>query len=272
MARKPAAPKKELTPEEKLAQEKERLLRPASIEEVTAFMDEPTYRFQVGDEVRYGNLKSAVVEEIIEDGKAYLLRCVAVCNNYGKLYEETCYRLVNWVNVRPLQIGDTEFAVQDTLYLHFNNGTVESLLNKCYFFGVDMDPDYQRGYVWDDSDREYLIESIFQNVDIGKFVFVNLTTSEWKERHICYEILDGKQRLSTLKMFYENRFAYKGKYFNDLSPTDRRAFMEHNISYADVKDATKKEIYQYFLKLNRGGRQMDRAHLKHVESLYEKEK
>ena len=72
-------------------------------------------------------------------------------------------------------------------------------------------------------------------------------------------------------MFYENRFAYKGKYFNDLSPLDRRAFMEHNISYADIHSTSQKENYQYFLKLNRGGRQMDKDHLKYVETLYEKE-
>ena len=268
MARKPA---KELTPEEKLAKERSRLLSPDNVEEVITFMSEPSYLLKVGDEVRYGGMKSSVVEEVVADGKAYLLKCIAVHNNYGKPYEEVCYRLTNWVNVRPLPLGTTEFAVQDSLCLRFNNGTVESLLNKCYFFGVDMDPEYQRGYVWDDSDREYLIDSIFQNVDIGKFVFVHLDTREWMGRGLSYEILDGKQRLTALKMFYENRFAYKGKYFNDLSPMDRRAFMEHNISYADVHSASKKEIYQYFLKLNRGGRQMDKEHLKYVETLCEKE-
>lgn len=270
MAKK-ATPKKELSPEERLAEEKQRLLMPAKAEEVVTFMSEPSYLFQVGEQVRYGAMKSAVVEEIVADGKAYLLRCVAVHNNYGHPYEEECYRLTNWVNIRPLQAGDTNFAVQNSLYLHFNNGTIESLLNKCYFFGVDMDPEYQRGYVWDDSDREYLIDSIFQDIDIGKFVFVHLDTEEWMKRGLSYEILDGKQRLTALKMFYENRFAYKGKYFNDLSLLDRRAFMEHNISYADVHSASKKEIYQYFLKLNRGGRQMDKEHLKYVETLYEKE-
>lgn len=270
MARRAKEAKAELTPEQKLAEERARLLLPDKVKEVVAFMSEPAYRFAVGEEVRYGAMKSSVVEEIIEDGKAYLLKCIAVHNNYGKPYESECYRLVKWVNVRPMVAGDTNFAVTDDLWLRFNNGTVESLLSKCYLFGVDMDPDYQRGYVWDDSDREYLIESIFQNVDIGKFVFVHLDGDEWMKRGVSFEILDGKQRLNTLKMFYENRFSYKGKYFNDLSPSDRRAFMEHNISYADVASPSKKDIYRYFLKLNRGGRQMDKAHLDYVESLCER--
>lgn len=270
MARK-KTPQKELTPEEKLAQEKERLLAPAHVEDAIAFMNEPSYLLNVGDKVGYGAMKSSVVEEVVANGKAYLLRCVAVHNNYGSPYEEVCYRLTPWINVRPLPAGDTNFAIQDTLFLHFNNGTVESLLNKCYFFGVDMDPEYQRGYVWNDEDREYLIDSIFQNIDIGKFVFVHLSTKEWMERGVSFEILDGKQRLSALRMFYENRFPYKGKYYNDLSPVDRRAFLQHNVSYADVETPSRKEIYQYFLKLNRGGKQMDKAHLDYVETLCEKE-
>lgn len=269
MARK-ATPKKELAPEEQLAAERAALLKPAKIQETIAFMNEPSYLFNVGDSVRFGGMKSAVVEEIVEGGKAYLLKCVAVNNNYGKPYEVECYRLAKWVNVRPLKSGDTDFTVEDGLWLRFNNGTVESLLSKCYLFGVDMDPEYQRGYVWDDEDREYLIDSIFQNIDIGKFVFVHLDADEWMKRNVSFEILDGKQRLNTLKMFYENRFPYKGKYFNDLSFADRRTFTEHNISYADVNSPDKNDIYRYFLKLNRSGRKMDKAHLDYVESLCER--
>ena len=105
----------ELTPEQKMAEERARLLSPEKIQEIVAFMGKPTYRFAVGDEVRYGAMKSSVVEEIIEDCKAYLLKCVAVHNNYGKPFEEECYRLVKWVNVRPLTIGDTNFAADLTI-------------------------------------------------------------------------------------------------------------------------------------------------------------
>ena len=50
-----------------------------------------------------------------------------------------------------------------------------------------------------------LLDSIFKNIDIGKFVLIHLSDSEWVERGFGYEILDGKQRLSALIEFYENK-------------------------------------------------------------------
>lgn len=73
-----------------------------------------------------------------------------------------------------------------------------------------MDPDYQRDYVWADKDKEYLLDSIFSKLDIGKFVLVEQDSKVWFETHNMYEILDGKQRLSTLVAFYENRIPYHG--------------------------------------------------------------
>ena len=49
-------------------------------------------------------------------------------------------------------------------------------------------PDYQRGYVWEQEDKELLLDSIFKNIDIGKFVFIRLSDSEWMERNFGYEI------------------------------------------------------------------------------------
>lgn len=80
---------------------------------------------------------------------------------------------------------------------------------------------------WNQKDKELLLDSIFKNIDIGKFVLIHISDEEWHKRGLGYEILDGKQRLNTLIEFYENRIAYNGKCFNDLSGMDKRTFTEH---------------------------------------------
>lgn len=255
----------ELTPEEKLAQEKERGL--SHIKNEIPHINEPTYRFNIGDKVSYGALKEAVVDEIFYDGKVYGLKCIAVENNYGRPYEHEVYRVTTWTEVRPLANGDTNFAENQNLRIHFNNSTVESLIRKHYFFGVDFDPEYQRGYVWSPEDKELLIDSVFRNIDIGKFVFVKVPDDEWSRRQVLYEILDGKQRLSTFIEFYENRITYKGKYFNELSGTDKGVFLRHSVSFAEIDSADKKTILKHFLMLNRTGKAMDEIHLQKVEEM-----
>ena len=84
---------------------------------------------------------------------------------------------------------------------------------------------------------------------------------------MSYEILDGKQRLSTFIEFYENKLAYKGKYYNDLSGIDKKAFTEHQVAVAEVRETDKKTVLKYFLMLNRAGKSMDESHLAEVERM-----
>lgn len=264
MARKKTE-KKELTIEEKLEQEKRSGLR--NIENELSHINEPSYSFDVGDKVKYGAMKECVVDEVLYDDKVYGLKCIATNNNYGNSYDYETYRVVMWTEVRPLESGDTTFAENQDVKLYFNNSTIDSLIHKHYHFGIDFNPDYQRGYVWEQEDKELLIDSIFKNIDIGKFVFIRLSDAEWMERNLRYEILDGKQRLSTLIEFYENKLAYRGKHFNELSWKDKNVFLDHIVSAAEVKETDRKNVLKYFLMLNRTGKAMDESHLNEVEQM-----
>ena len=264
MARKTT--KKELTTEERLKQEKQQCYN--ELAEQIKFVSAPTHYYNVGDEVLFGAFKKAVIEEVLADSKAYLLYCDAINNNYGNPIEYNTYRLATWTSIRlRSEVSDTDFTENDEIRLYFANTSIESLLHKAYYFGIKMNPDYQRDFVWDDADKEYLIDSIFKGIDIGKFVLVHRTDKEWHEDGYSYEILDGKQRLNTLKEFYENRFPYNGKYFTELSNKDRYTFQEHMISVAEVKNASKKDILTTFLNLNRGGRVMDKKQIEKVEKM-----
>lgn len=257
--------KKELTIEEKLLREKENGL--LIVEKEIPFLNTPTYLFNIGEKVRYGALKESVVDEIFYAGKAYGLRCIAVANIYGKLYEYETYRVVMWTDIRPLVSGDSDFAKNQNIKLYYSNSELHSLIHSCYSFGIDMNPDYQRGYVWEQEDKELLIDSIFNNIDIGKFVLIHLSNSEWRQRGYSYEILDGKQRLNTIIEFYENRIQYKGKFFNELSLKDQRTFTNHTVAVANVDESDKKTILKYFLMLNRTGKSMDKTQLDKVEKM-----
>jgi hypothetical protein len=216
--------KKELTQEERLQHEKEHGLSMIKME--LPFIPEPTYTFSIGDKVQYGSLKESVVDDVLYDGKVYGLKCIATDNNYGDPYDYEKYSVVAWHEIRPMKKGNSDFTRNEDVKLYFSNVTISSLIHKRYSFGIDMNPDYQRDYVWEENDKELLLDSIFKNIDIGKFVLVKLSDDEFYEKGFSYEILDGKQRLRTLCDFYENRIQYNGKYYNDLSWKDQRTFKE----------------------------------------------
>lgn len=261
--------KKPITLEERLLKEKETGWN--HIQMQIPFINTPTYFFTIGDKVQYGALKECIVDDIMLDGKIYGLRCIATNNNYRKPYDYETYRICSWTEVRPLEMGDTQFSTNDDIRLNFHNSTIESIIRNHYYFGIDFTPDYQRDYVWEDSDKELLLDSIFKNIDIGKFVLIVLDNKQHSETGFTYEILDGKQRLLTLIEFYENRFSYKGKFYNDLSWLDRYRFKNHHIAVAEVDAIDKKTVLKYFFMLNRTGKVMDSKHLQAVEKMLEEE-
>ena len=259
--------KKELTIEEKLEIEKQRGLD--NIEEERIHFNEPTYEFEIGDRVIYGALKESIVDYISDDKKVYGLRCIATDNNYGNPYDYQTYRICGWHEIRPITHGTTNFGSNQDVRIDFVNSTIESLIHKYYAFGINMNPDYQRDYVWELSDKQLLIDSIFNNIDIGKFAFIHLDYKTWNKTGYAYEILDGKQRLKTIIDFYENRLSYKGIYYNDLSKRDQRIFNNHHIIQGEVSETERKDVLKYFLMLNRTGKVMDQKHLDKVEQMYQ---
>lgn len=67
--------------------------------------------------------------------------------------------------------------------------------------GLDLSPDYQRGYIWSNEYKDQLIISIILNYPIGNIVVNNLATPNNKNAN--QELVDGKQRISTILRFVE---------------------------------------------------------------------
>ena len=217
----------------------------------------PTYEFSVGDEVKFGGFKNCQVLHVLDDANTYVLKCKTID---GEVFTRTA----NWTQVKTLP-GTSNLTEGSDIRLSFSGSDVDGLLSTYYCSGVDMNPVYQRGNVWGIEDKVALIDSIFNNVDIGKFVFRhNNPLSE-----MAYEVIDGRQRLTALTEYYENRYPYKGYYYNNLSAKDRLTFRGAGCLIARVENLTDKDVYRLFIRLNTTGKVMDEKHIEFVKSLYE---
>lgn len=253
-------PRIELTLEEKLSFELENIRKKK--------INPPSIKYTVGQKVICGHVTSTVITDILDDGKILKVHEVVVDNNYGNPKISERDRYLAWHEVRPILEKILEKKSNTKDRLSFYSSSIDGLLNKYYYFGVNMDPDYQRKLVWDLSDKQNLIESIFNNIDIGKFVFANLP---FKDNSPCYEIVDGKQRLSTLIEFYEGRFMWQGVTYHQLHPMDINHFESYLVSFAELVEPDKKNILETFIKINTTGRPQDNSHLEYVRNLLRKE-
>lgn len=74
-----------------------------------------------------------------------------------------------------------------------------------------LDPQYQRNVIWNNEKKIAFIESLYMGIIIPPVYVVEIPSDNVLEGS-KYEVVDGKQRLSTIKSFINNDFRLKEKY------------------------------------------------------------
>ncbi|MFW9871994.1 MAG: DUF262 domain-containing protein [Candidatus Thorarchaeota archaeon] len=126
-------------------------------------------------------------------------------------------------------------------------------------------PDFQRDYVWTEEDKIKLIESIFENIEIGRIVLHEEFNRNKSPDTWCYEVIDGKQRLGAILDYTKDKFKVKGKLFSELNILDQRAFSFVTIPVSEVKNLQRKYQLDLFVKVNTTGVRMSEEHLNKVK-------
>ena len=249
----------------------------------------PTRRFEVGEQVLIGNLHDVFIDESIDGGLYYLYHCTWSDRDTPP---EVQYRCAWWFDIEKFDSINPTTPRLFSTYVRYPliNTSLNALINYMHSGGIVFDPRYQREYVWDDANKDALIESIFDRLDIGSFLLirhagynhggdeslVTYRTIDGREVSVprCDDntiaVIDGQQRLTTLLDFFLDRRPYKGVYFSQLNRRDRNEFEDTAVAIRLIEEGvvTDKEVVRMFLQSNRGVPQTP-EHLAKVQALYD---
>lgn len=136
-----------------------------------------------------------------------------------------------------------------------------------------VNPEYQRGEVWNDHQRKRLVDSVFRGFQLPIIYLHKATTESYGLKQDRLEIIDGQQRMEALYRFavgalklYEKddpdaefpRFLHEtdcpwgGKAFKELNERLQQAFLKSKIQVAFVESADNNEIRELFVRLQAG--------------------
>ena len=281
-------PPKELTVGEQMAAAEERFM--TSFDRTSALVQPPPTRtFENGECVRIGNLANVVILKKLFDGKAYLYRCDWRDNRNSNVTVE--YRCEWWFDIEKL-VDTSAMPQLMSQYKRYPaiSSDLSSLLHRMHGGGLVCDPLYQRGYVWSEENKDALIESMFERLDIGAFLLIShagfnhnndhslkeYRTMDGRTVHIprCEDyttaVVDGQQRLTTILDFMLDVRPYRGIYFSQLCRRDKMEFEQHSVQYRLIQEeqVREKDVVRMFLQSNRGVPQ-SAEHLAKVQALYD---
>lgn len=130
---------------------------------------------------------------------------------------------------------------------------------------IILDPEYQRNYIWDNKKASLLIESILLNVPIPVVYVSEEDDSRWS-------IVDGLQRINSLRRFFDNEFKLRGLevltelnglQYSTLNPKASRVLRNGIIRIILIFKESHPEIkYDIFMRLNRGAIKLNEQELR----------
>ena len=106
-------------------------------------------------------------------------------------------------------------------------------------------PVYQRGLVWDDEKKRYLIDSIMRGIDIPKLYMELRDGDEW-------DCIDGHQRIEAILGYFDGAYEYRGSTFEDLPEEDKATFEAYKLTISEVHEIDEEEIRLLFTRLQLG--------------------
>jgi len=136
---------------------------------------------------------------------------------------------------------------------------------------LDLNPEFQRYFVWDRKRQSRLIESILQRIPLPMFY-----CAEDKDGRLS--VIDGLQRLTSIKSFMDNAYALKnleylesceGKYYTTKDEQEGiptkffRWFNLTNITVGIIEASSPDRVkYDLFRRINTGGRALNNQEIR----------
>jgi uncharacterized protein with ParB-like and HNH nuclease domain len=121
--------------------------------------------------------------------------------------------------------------------------------------GLQLNPDFQRGHVWNEQQQIDFIENLLQGGAInGRLIILNwpypYEPNPYNGEYNDFVLIDGLQRLTALERFWNNEiqvFGYYKKEYTGYIPL----CISMGIQICNLK--TKKEVLQLYLEINDTG-------------------
>lgn len=126
----------------------------------------------------------------------------------------------------------------------------------------------QRDFVWNIHQKRELIWSILMNRNIPRMAMMNVISDE-NDSEGVYQIIDGKQRLSTMINFYKNEFTLLiddiEYFFHELPIDYQNVIKGYHFAYyianeIDPNEFSDNDKINWFMYINFAGTPQDKSH------------
>lgn len=165
-----------------------------------------------------------------------------------------------------------KFTCEPTYCVYVPWGSIERSLGQ---YSVDINPDFQRGHVWNEEQQRAYIEFRIRGGMSGQDIFINNPTMKNRSKLPDEGVLvDGKQRLEAVRKFMNNKLTiFNGHYMKDIEGMEQEVNSMSGLHFNFKVNGLQKrsEVLRWYLELNSGGVIHTKEELDRVQNLLTQE-
>ena len=144
-------------------------------------------------------------------------------------------------------------------------------------YGLELNPDYQRGNVWTEEQQIAFVEYMLRGGNSSMVIYFNCPQFEMgscdrikNADKLPMQCLDGLQRLTAIRKFVNNELpVFNGNYLDDFEDKEVILSCLTDLKFNVNNIQTKKEIIQWYLDYNSAGTYHSKEEIERVKKLLE---
>jgi len=141
-----------------------------------------------------------------------------------------------------MQIKRVQISIRDLVKEYSRNETTGRVVG--YGGALDIRPAYQREFVYDDKQRNAVIDTVRNGFP--------LNTIYWAVTSNGFEVLDGQQRTISICEYIEGEYSIKEQYFYNLTKEEQDEILDYQLDVYQC-EGTDKEKLDWFKIVNIAG-------------------
>lgn len=132
-----------------------------------------------------------------------------------------------------MKYQNKEFTIRDLLELVDKNN-------------IDLQPPYQRNFIWTPKDQRLLIDSILRGYPLPSFFM-------YKKDNGSYEMVDGQQRAKTISRFAKGLIGNSDKLY--IKNIDKDSFYSYRLNYIEISNLNPQteSLEEFYALVNKRG-------------------
>lgn len=134
------------------------------------------------------------------------------------------------------------------------NPTIADVYERIQSRKLDLQPEFQRKFVWTLEHQEKFIETILLGYPFPE-IYVSSAGYDHETRSTSQKVIDGQQRLTTIRNYIDDIYIENKPFkliprFNDLEKEKQKNFMEYQLVFRDIGDVEDNVIREIFKRIN----------------------